>query len=267
MNHVFVASDELKTKLNVHRDLSVIIPVFNQGHTIPSCLLKIKEILNSTSLDYELLIVNDGSNDNTFQVLKNEEMRDSRVKVISYETNRGKGYAVRTGVLHSSGSMVMFIDGDLEINANAILHYTKQLKDCDIVIASKKHPLSKVHVPISRRILSRAFNIIARLGTGIKLNDTQSGLKIGHGHAMRMMFSVMCVKRYAFDVEMLAIATMLTMRIKEMPVEIKLERRFKVREMIRMFKDVLAVAYRLRVSHWYKKQLSLQIEMFLQDNA
>jgi glycosyltransferase involved in cell wall biosynthesis len=234
--------------------ISVVVPVFNQEDKIVQSIMRIKEVLNSMMQTYELIIVNDGSRDNTLLVIKNEEILDPHIKVVSYERNKGKGYAVKKGVLESYGNTVMFIDGDLEIDSKLIKKYTEELKEFDLAIASKAHPLSIVIVPTTRKILSKAFNFIVRIGTGIKLKDTQSGLKAGKGDAMRMIFEAISIKRYAFDVELLAIATMLKMRIKEMPVNITLEKRFKIREILRMFKDILGISYRYRIKHSYQKR-------------
>ena len=227
--------------------LSAIIPVYNQERKISILLAKVKEVLNSTSLNYELVIVNDGSRDNTLEVLQKEEKLDSRVRVMSYPQNKGKGYAIKTGVMQTHGNVVLFVDGDLDISPSLIIKYVKELENCDLVIASKRHPLSKVNAPISRKVLSRIFNLVVRIATGIKLKDTQSGLKAGNGDVLRTIFNVMLITRYAFDVELLAIATALNLSIKEKPIEITLDRRFKFLDIVKMFIDVIVISYRFRV--------------------
>ena len=104
------------------------------------------------------------------------------------------------------------------------------------------------------------FNFFVRTFTGIKLRDTQSGLKVARGDVLRKIFEIISVKRYAFDVELLTIASLLGLKIKEMPVEIKMDRRFKIKDIVRMFKDVLAISYRLRIKQFYQKQISLQVQ-------
>jgi glycosyltransferase involved in cell wall biosynthesis len=238
--------------------ISVIIPVHNQERNISFSLLKIKEILSLTLQTYEIVVVNDGSNDNTLEVLRKEEKLDSHIRVISYESNRGKGYAVKMGVIHSFGNIVIFIDADLDISHGKIIDYVKELKNCDLVIASKKHPLSKVNAPFSRKFLSRMFNLLVRIAIGIKIKDTQSGLKAGKGAGLRTIFRTMLIKRYAFDVELLTIATALNLSIKEMPIEINLDRRFKVRDIVKMLLDTAAICYRYRIIRWYQRQLQNQ---------
>ena len=240
--------------------ISVVIPVHNQEKTISLLLSRIKGILNSTLRSYEIVVVNDGSFDNTFGVLQKEEELDSHMKVISYTPNRGKGYAVKTGVIQSSGNIVIFADGDLDISHDKIREYITELENCDIVIASKRHPQSKVNAPFSRKFLSRMFNLFVRMVIGLKVKDTQSGLKAGKGASLRTIFRIMLVKRYAFDVELLTIASALNLKIREMPVEINLDHNFKVQDIVKMLLDVTAITYRYKIKRWYHKQIMLLSE-------
>jgi glycosyltransferase involved in cell wall biosynthesis len=235
---------------------SIIIPAYNQGKNIPYLLEKINEALGTTKQTYEIVVVNDGSYDNTLSVLINQHKLNPHLRVFSYDENRGKGFAVKAGVMKSRGSVILFIDGDLNISPDKIRDYIEEVKHHDIVIGSKMHISSKIDVPKFRSFLSKAFNLLVRLSTGINIKDTQSGLKAGNGDSLRKIFSVMLVKRYAFDVELLAIATLLKLRIKEMPVDIKLSNRFPVDQMMQMFLDVASISYRLRIRKWYQKQLN-----------
>jgi glycosyltransferase involved in cell wall biosynthesis len=236
--------------------VSVVIPIHNKEKTISILLSKIKEVLSSTFQSYEIVLVNDGSFDNTFWVLQEEKKIDSCLKVISYNPNRGKGYAVKTGVIESSGNIVIFIDGDLDISHSKIKDYVNELGSCDLVVASKRHPQSKVYAPSSRKFLSRTFNLLVRLSIGIKIKDTQSGLKAGNGDILRTIFEIMLVKRYAFDVELITIATMLNLKIKEMPIEINLDHGFKLKDIVKMVLDVTNITYRYRINRWYHKQIA-----------
>jgi len=233
--------------------ISIIIPVYNEESNIPSILTHLKNILSETLLDYELIVINDGSTDKTEPVLLDEQKLDKRIKVLSYRQNKGKGHAVKMGVLSSRGDVVCFLDGDLDISPSEIKNYIKELEGCDLVIASKAHPLSVITAPFARRMLSKVFSILVRLSVGINIKDTQSGLKVGDGNALRKIFDVMLVKRYAFDVEMLAIASRLNLKIKESPIKITLDCSFRIREMVNMFIDVMGISYRLRIIRFYQK--------------
>lgn len=233
--------------------ISVIIPVYNEESKIHSLLAHIKEILSETLLEYELILINDGSTDNSEHVISEEGKLDKRVKVLSYKENKGKGHAVKMGVLNSKGDVVSFLDGDLDISPAQIKNYIRELEGCDLVIASKAHPLSIITAPFVRKMLSKMFSVLVRVAVGINIKDTQSGLKIGNGNALRKIFNVMLVKRYAFDVEMLAIASKLNLKIKESPIEITLDCSFNIREMVKMFIDVLGISYRIRIIRSYQK--------------
>lgn len=236
-------------------NISVVIPVYNQEMKISMAIARIREVLSSIFLNYELIIVDDGSQDNTLDVLKKEKKSDPHLSIISYVSNRGKGHAVRKGVLQSSGNIVIFMDGDLEISPKAIKDYINELKNYHLVIGSKAHPLSEINVPTSRRFLSKTFHLLVRAALGIKLKDTQSGLKAGNGEALRKMFRTMLVNRFAFDVELLTIATFLNLSIKEMPIVVSSNHALKARDIQKMLLDILAISYRYRIKRWYQKRL------------
>jgi dolichol-phosphate mannosyltransferase len=226
--------------------ISLIIPVFNQVRKISYSIEKIKQAVELSFANYELIVVNDGSTDNTLTILKDIAMTDEHVRVISYTPNRGKGYAVRQGVLNSQGDAVILLDGDLDISPDLIIDYVEMLSTYDLVIASKKHPQSNVRIPRSRAFLSRAFNFLIRATIGIAQRDTQAGFKVGKGDTMRNIF------RNAFDVEFLAIASVLQLRIQEMPVIMKIDRKFKIKDIMNMFLDVTRIWYKYRIAHHYQ---------------
>ncbi|HKU48438.1 MAG TPA: glycosyltransferase [Nitrososphaera sp.] len=206
---------------------------------------------------YEIIVVNDGSRDDTGEVIDKVASHDSKVRTISYDTNMGKGYAIKRGIMQSLGSYVIFMDGDGEIDAGVLASYLRSLQDADIVIASKYHPDSIVSVPKSRRFLSRCFNIFVKALVHLGVSDTQVGLKAGRGEAFRRIFDSVLVKRYAFDVEMLAVAQLLHLKVVEMPVKIQLDAQFKKKEIARMFLDVLGIVYRLRLSKHYQNNVQV----------
>jgi glycosyltransferase involved in cell wall biosynthesis len=232
--------------------ISLIIPVFNQERKISYSIEKIKEAVESSFANYEVIIVNDGSTDNTLTILKEIAMTDDHVRLISYTPNRGKGYAVRQGVLESHGDAVIFLDGDLDISPDLIKDYVERLSTSDLVIASKNHPESSVRIPRSRAILSRAFNLLIKVTIGIAQTDTQVGFKVGKGEVMRKIFENVSINRYAFDVELLAIASILDLKVREMPVIMKIDRKFKIKEIVNMFLDVTRIWYKYRITHRYQ---------------
>ena len=232
--------------------ISLIIPVFNQATKISYSIEKIKQAVELSFANYELIIVNDGSTDNTLTILKEIAITDDHVRLVSYTPNRGKGYAVRQGVLESHGDAVIFLDGDLDISPDLIKDYVERLSTSDLVIASKNHPESSVRIPRSRAFLSRAFNLLIKVTIGIAQTDTQAGFKVGKGEVMRKIFENISVNRYAFDVELLAIASILDLKVQEMPVIMKIDRKFKIKEIVNMFLDVTRIWYKYRIAHRYQ---------------
>jgi dolichol-phosphate mannosyltransferase len=207
---------------------------------------------------YEIIVVNDGSKDDTRHIVQRISSADQTIRLISYSVNMGKGYAIRQGVLHSHGKYVMFLDGDGEISTEVLSKYLQRMNSADIVIGSKYHPQSVISVPASRKFFSKCFHIFVKVALGIKVSDTQVGLKVGKGDAFRKIFQRIIVKRYAFDAEMIAVADLLQLRIVELPVKIDLDKSFKKKEIVKMAVDVLGVAFRLRLIKWYQKNMEKQ---------
>ena len=237
-------------------ELSIVVPAFNEEEFIEDTLESIDNVVMRKNLAYEIVVVDDGSADKTFAKAKSYAGKNGHVKVISYSKNVGKGHAVKIGFMQALGNIVFFTDSDKEIDLGQISDYIEALKEGDIVIASKKHEASHVDVPTSRKILSECFNSLVRILTGVPLKDTQSGLKAMKKSAFIDVFPKLTVKRYAFDVELLAVANLFGLKVVEMPVNIKLGASFKPTEMWRMFIDLLGITYRLRVLHWYQRPIS-----------
>jgi glycosyltransferase involved in cell wall biosynthesis len=237
-------------------DLSFVIPAYNEECSIENALGTLDETVKSKKLQYEIVVVDDGSEDKTLSKAMTYASKNGHVKVVSYTKNFGKGYAVKKGFMQAVGEVVIFVDSDLDINLKGISRYVEALQHGDIVIASKWHPQSVVEMPLVRRLLSRGFNLLVRLLTGARLRDTQVGLKVLKKSALKKVFPRLSVKRYAFDVELLIVANLYGLKVVEMPVDLQVQTLFSLREMWRMFMDLLGIAYRLRVTHWYGKPLA-----------
>jgi len=237
-------------------DLSFVIPAYNEEGLIEDALGTLDEAVKSKKLQYEIVVVDDGSKDKTLSKAMTYASKNGHVKVVSYTKNLGKGYAVKKGFMQAVGEVVIFVDSDLDINLKGISRYVEALRHGDIVIASKWHPQSVVEMPLVRRLLSRGFNLLVRLLTGARLRDTQVGLKAMKKSALKEVFPRLSVERYAFDVELLIVANLYGLKVVEMPVNLQVQTLFSLREMCRMFIDLLGIAYRLRVTHWYRKPLA-----------
>lgn len=242
--------------------ISLIVPAFRQEKTIVYDLKRIKSVMDKLRYPSELICVVDGKGDDTFKNAQKFAEKSPNVKVIGYDTNKGKGYAVRFGMGQSSGDIVGFIDSGMDLNPNglAILLEHFEWYNADIIVGSKRHPVSKVYYPWQRKVLSVGYQIVVFLLFGLKVRDTQVGMKFFKREVLEKVLPRLLVKAFAFDVEILAVANYLRYsRIYEAPVEIKLRfggtstvtsKRF-IRTIFKMLIDTLAIFYRLRVLNYY----------------
>lgn len=240
----------------VKPELSLIMPAYNEEDDIELVVERVDDVVRQMGLRYELIVVDDGSIDDTRIKVNSYAGNNGHVKVVGYKNNVGKGFALKTGFSHAVGDVVVFMDSDADIDPKQVVRYVDALKDADVVVASKWHPQSKVDTPLIRRILSHGFNVLVKLLVGLRLSDTQTGLKAIRRDAFLSVFQRLTVKRYACDVEMLALADLLGLRVVELPINIRMRQLFNLQEVWRMFLDLLGITYRLRVIRWYQRILA-----------
>jgi dolichyl-phosphate beta-glucosyltransferase len=201
--------------------ISVIVPAYNEGSCIRSNLKKIVDYLSTRFSQFEVIVVDDGSSDDTPKQVSLAAQEERRIKLISYSTNRGKGFAVREGVLAAQGDAVCFTDADLSTPVEAIEKGMKDLEErCPVVIASRRHAESVVllHQHWGRETVGRLFNLFIKILLSLSFPDTQCGFKCFTREAGRSIFSLARIDGFAFDVEILVIARRLGYRVKEIPV-------------------------------------------------
>jgi len=254
-----VASTRLNTPKAELKDgfvkgrISIIMPAYNEADCIAQSIESAIAQFGTLCGDYEIIVVDDGSTDGTHRIV--QKIGNDRVKVVAYRGNKGKGHALKEGFNFATGEFTFLLDSDLEIGARDLSAYVSGLNSADIVIGSKRHPLSIVETPVVRKFLSLGFNVLERRLTGVHASDTQAGLKAARSSALYMIFPLLSVKKYAFDAELLAVASLLRLRIRELPVQVELDAAFGARKVFRMFIDLLGIAYRIRVKRWYQKNL------------
>jgi len=236
--------------------ISVIMPAFNVAGKIARTLRMTRDQLNGDPHPHEIIVVDDGSTDTTLR--EASSLKDRCVTVVGYGRNHGKGYAVRYGSRLASGDFVVLMDSDGNITPDLIQRYIGALDEYDIAIASKWHPESRVSAPVLRRFLSHAFHFLAVSLTGIRVSDTQCGFKAFRREAFDRIISLLSVKQYAFDVEVLTVAKLLNLKVTELPVRMTLSSHFKFKKVIRMLVDLVGITYRLHVIHWYQCNLRNQ---------
>lgn len=249
-------------KLN-DRLLSVIIPAYKAERFISKNLVRIKKVLDQIRYPYEVICVVDGRVDRTYEnALKVAKKFPTKVQVIGYEQNLGKGHAVRFGMAKAKGDIIAFIDAGTELNPNGLSMLLEHFEwyDADIIVGSKRHPASKVVYPWQRRILSFGYQMLVRVLFGLKVRDTQVGMKFFRREVLEKTLPRLLVKAFAFDIEILSVAKYLGYkRIFEAPVELKMPfeggstivSKGFLKTIFNMLWDTAAVFYRLRILHYY----------------
>jgi len=240
-------------------DLSVIVPCYKQDSTIKQDLKNVLSALENTRFSYEVIAVVDGLLDKTYQRAK--QINNQKLRVHGYKTNKGKGYAVRFGMARARGDFIVFIDSGMDIDPNGISLIMEHMYwyEADIMVGSKRHPASKLVYPFERRFFSVGLQYLQRFLFGLKLRDTQAGLKVFKREVLEKVLPRLIIKRWAFDIELLVVSRYLGYtRIFEAPIKVNwAENSFSsnwrslVKFSWRFFVDMLGVFYRLNILDYY----------------
>ena len=202
----------------MRRSISIIIPAYNEEKRLPATLDKIRENLCHAAWEFwEIIVVDDGSRDATAEVA-----RRGNVRVLANPGNRGKGYAVRHGMLEARGEWALFSDADLSapIEELSTLWSAVERENASVAIGSRAidRSLIGVHQSLFREYMGRFFNLMMRAITGLPFHDTQCGFKLFEARAAREIFSRQRLDGFGFDVEVLYIARHLGYKCLEVPV-------------------------------------------------
>src|SRR5262249_47632976 len=204
--------------------LSIIVPAYNEAARLVTTLREILDYLGSSRPGSELIIVDDGSIDDTVAVTERAFAEASGVasRLIKLEPNRGKGLAVRTGLLHARSQIALFSDADLStpITETSKLVEPIEAAECDLTFGSRAldRGLIGVHQPWRREQGGRVFNLIVRLATGLPFWDTQCGFKSFRMSVCRPLIEAARIDRFGFDVELIYLAQLAQLRLREIPV-------------------------------------------------
>lgn len=239
---------------------SLVIPSYKQEKKIVSDIKYLSKTLSKLPYDYEIVVVIDGMVDQTYQNLKKANLK--KIKIIKYTKNQGKGFAVKKGMLNARGDVIGFLDAGRDINPRAlsIALDLMELHNADIVLGSKLHPDSEVNYPPIRHIISFGYRTIIKILFDLNVKDTQVGLKLFKRKVARNVFRRIIIKRFAFDVEVLAVAQLLGYdKIYESPITLN----FKMGSITNtnfweasfwVFWDTLAIFYRKNILRYYSKK-------------
>ena len=229
-------------------DISVVIPAYNEAERLGSTLERAVDYLSRRNLSYEVLVVDDGSRDRTIQVA--EAFADRGVRVIRHEQNRGKGAAIKTGVLASRGAEVLLSDADASTPIEELERLQRRSPEAPVVLGSRAVAGADIrqHQPFYREVMGKTFNLIIRIAGVRGLNDTQCGFKLLEGEAARAIGAKLTIDGFAYDVELVFLARRLGYKVVEVGVvwiDSPDSRVDPVRSSLAMLRDVV----RMRIRH------------------
>jgi glycosyltransferase involved in cell wall biosynthesis len=246
--------------------LSVILPAYNESHHIYANAARVCAAL--AGRDFEVIVVDDGSADDTFAESRRAAAEGLPVKAVRQEVNRGKGAALFYGFRFARGELVAFLDSDLEIAPEYVLRLGEVMQSAgaDVVIGSKN--LEESRFPAPRRALSRAYRGLASFLFGLPLSDTQTGVKLFKREVLELVIPRLTVSRFAFDIELLVAAARFGYHIAECPVKTAYHRagsvgRIGLGQMAGMLWDTLAIYYRASFWRWLRPGWTTRLWMIL----
>jgi glycosyltransferase involved in cell wall biosynthesis len=200
---------------------SIVIPAYNEGARLGTTLEKVLTYVRQQGWDAEVIVVNDGSRDNTAEIARGFAQNNPAVRLLENPGNRGKGYSVRNGMLNARGDVVVFSDADL----SSPIEETRKLLQAlaagaDIAIGSRwlRVELQTQRQSLHRQFLGRIFNLLLRMVLGLRFADTQCGFKAFTRRAAQTILPLQRVERWGFDPEILFLARKFGFRVQEVPV-------------------------------------------------
>jgi len=233
-------------------ELSLVVPVYNEGSTLERVLDIAVARLEELGIDFELLCVDDGSTDDSRAIARARAARDPRVRSLASPANRGKGAALRRGVGAARGRWVATLDADLSTDLAVLPLALRELESgAALAIGDRRSAASRIgrRQPWGRALLGRGFSTLARLLVAESVRDFTCGFKAYSGEAAKRLFGELGTARWAFDVELIARARSADMRIAALPVDWSNRRETRVRlplDAPRAFVDLVRIAWRYR---------------------
>jgi glycosyltransferase involved in cell wall biosynthesis len=229
--------------------LSIVIPVYNEGARIEATLDRVMVCVKREGWDVEILVVDDGSRDNTASIVERYMEMCPQLRLLKNPGNRGKGFSVRSGLLQAVGEIVMFTDADLSapmVEAERLI--SALANGADVAIGSRwlDRSLQTIQQPFYRQFLGRCFNVFTRTLLGLPFTDTQCGFKAFRRETAQVILRFQTIERWGFDPELLFIAQKFGNRIVEVPVTWGHDERSQIsylKDGIKMLEEIIAIRY------------------------
>ncbi len=254
------AKDNKKTSEVGNERVSVIIPAYNEEKNIRDMLEETVKVFSELNYDFELIVVDDGSEDGTYNAaekyIEETERVRNEIEIERYEKNTGKGFALKYGTSFATGDYILFIDADLDLHPSNINNFfdTLKSKKADVVTGSKRNKSTLSTYPKMRKILSVFYYNLIKCLFRLPIRDTQTGFKLFKSEALKDAISRTTIERFAFDLELMVILTKKGYKIEERQIEIKPKgehRRISIDDIFKVFFDTILIFYRLYLRRQY----------------
>ena len=240
------------------KKLSIVIPAYNEGERIYENLLEMSKLLSSFVTDYEMIVVNDGSKDNTEVEIRRASETVKNIVPAGYQMNRGKGGAIKEGVKCATGDYIAFLDADMDLSPMHLKDFLAKMEETSAtaVIGSKMHKDSKVNYPLPRKIMSLGYFLLLKILFRLNIKDTQTGVKLFEADALKKVMRQVSTDGFAYDIEILALICASGGTIVEMPIELIFQRtngwgRIRLSDVMEVAQDTMKIYHNV---HRIKKK-------------
>lgn len=240
------------------KKLSIVIPAYNEGERIYENLLEMRKLLSSFVTDYEMIVVNDGSKDNTEVEIRRASETVKNIVPAGYQMNRGKGGAIKEGVKCATGDYIAFLDADMDLSPMHLKDFLAKMEETSAtaVIGSKMHKDSKVNYPLPRKIMSLGYFLLLKMLFRLNIKDTQTGVKLFEADALKKVMRQVSTDGFAYDIEILALICASGGTIVEMPIELIFQRtngwgRIRLSDVMEVAQDTMKIYHNV---HRIKKK-------------
>lgn len=246
------------SQITKNKRISIVVPAYDCEDVINSCISNIIQHAQQTSFEFEILVVIDGEDRKIEQEVR--KINSNNVKIFHLAKNQGKGFAVKLGMINSTGDYIGYIDGGSDIDEKYLFEAFELIhkEQIDIVCGSKLHKDSEVlNYSSIRKFYTRSYNLLVKLLLGVDYQDTQVGLKVYSKRFVDEVMPRILVKRFAFEVETLAVGALFGFdKHKDVPVKIIFKDQSsatRLQSIVRMIWDTVAVFYRIKILKYYQK--------------